>query len=328
MRKTMAFLLIGSLMTSLVAAAGCGKADNAKKQQAPQYPAKAIELIVPYAAGGGTDAVGRALAEALKGVLKQDVVVLNRTGGAGAVGMNEGLHAKPDGYTITMVTREVAILPLLGQAPFKTLDFKYISNINVDPELIVVSTNSQYKTIEALIAAMRANPGKLKYAAASVPNFYAIQISLTADVKFITVPFQGAAPAIAEVTGGRADFGIYNPGEVKARIEAGKLRPLAIMTENRFEGLKDTPTFKEKGLNVVCATYRGIAVPPQTPDDVVKILEDAIAKAVKDPQFVEFMNKSMLGIGYMGPAEFRAMVEADMKVLAPVVDIVKKDQPK
>ncbi|HWQ62076.1 MAG TPA: tripartite tricarboxylate transporter substrate binding protein [Negativicutes bacterium] len=328
MRKTVSFILIGLLVISLVAAAGCGKADDAKKQQAAKYPTKPIELIVPYAAGGGTDAVGRALAEALKGVLKQDVVVLNKTGGAGAVGMNEGLHAKADGYTITMVTREVAILPLLGQAPFKTMDFKYISNINVDPELVVVSTNSQYKTIEDLIKAMKANPGKLKYAAASVPNFYAIQFSLAADVKFITVPFQGAAPAMTEVLGGRADFGIYNPGEVKAQIEAGKLRPLAIMAEKRFDGLKDTPTFKEKGFNVVCATYRGIAVPPQTPDDVVKVLEDALAKAAKDPKFVEFMNKSMLGIGYMGPADFKAMVEADMKVLAPVVDIVKKDQPK
>ena len=231
MRKTVSLVLIGLLVISLVAAAGCGKADDAKKTQAPKYPTKPIELIVPYAAGGGTDAVGRALAEALKGALKQDVVVLNKTGGAGAVGMNEGLHAKPDGYTITMVTREVAILPLLGQAPFKTMDFRYISNINVDPELVVVSTNSPYKTVEDLIKAMKAAPGKLKYAAASVPNFYAIQFSLAADVQFITVPFQGAAPAMTEVLGGRADFGIYNPGEVKAQIEAGKLRPLAIMAE-------------------------------------------------------------------------------------------------
>jgi tripartite-type tricarboxylate transporter receptor subunit TctC len=323
MRTTVSLFLTGLLMISLVAAAGCGA-----KQHGAKYPAKPIELIVPYAGGGGTDAVGRALAEALTGVLKQNVVVVNKTGGAGAVGMNEGLRAKPDGYTLTMVTREVAILPLLGQAPFKTMDFKYISNINVDPELVVVAADSRYKTIEDLLAVLRANPGKLRYAAASVPNFYAIQFALAADVSFVTVPFQGAAPAITELLGGRADFGIYNPGEVKARIEAGKLRPLAVMAERRFAGLDDTPTFREKGLNVVCATYRGIAVPPTTPDEVVKVLENALLKAAKDPKFVDFMNRSTLGIGYMGPSEFREMVEADLKALAPVVDIVKQQQPK
>ncbi|HWR41919.1 tripartite tricarboxylate transporter substrate binding protein [Sporomusa sp.] len=326
MRKTGSLLLAVLLVMSLIIT-GCGnKSEVSKQQQAVKYPTKAIELIVPYAAGGGTDAVGRALAEALKNVLKQDVVVINKTGGAGAVGMNEGLHAKADGYSITMVTREVAILPMLGQAPFKTLDFKYVSNVNVDPELVVVSSNSEYKTIEDLIAAMKANPGKLSFAAASTPNFYGIQFAQTAGVNFKTVPFQGAAPAMTEILGGRADFGIYNPGEVKAQIENGKLRPLAVMAEKRFEGLKDVPTFKEKGLDVICGTYRGIAVPPQTPDEVVKVLEDALAKAVTDPKFIEFMNKSQLGIAYKNPADFKSMVEQDMKVLAPIVEVVNKKQ--
>ena len=289
-----------------------------------KYPSKAIQLIVPYAAGGGTDAVGRVLAESLKTILKQDVVVVNQLGGAGAVGMNEGLRAKPDGYTITMVTREVAILPLLGQAPFKTLDFKFIGNVNVDPEVVVVSPDSPYKTIEDLIAAMKATPGKLKFAAASAPNFYGIQFSQEAGVSFITVPFQGAAPAMTEILGGRSDFGIYNPSEIKAQVEAGKLRPLAVMAEKRVDGIKDMPTFKERGLNILCGTYRGIAVPPQTPDDVAKVLQDAVAQAVKEPKFVDFMNKSFLGIEYKNPADFKAMVEADMKVLKPVADSINK----
>ena len=289
-----------------------------------KYPSKAIQLIVPYAAGGGTDAVGRVLAESLKTILKQDVVVVNKIGGAGAVGMNEGLRAKPDGYTITMVTREVAILPLLGQAPFKTLDFKFIGNVNVDPEVVVVSPESSYKTIEDLIAAMKANPGKLKFAAASAPNFYGIQFSQEAGVNFVTVPFQGAAPAMTEILGGRSDFGIYNPSEIKAQVEAGKLRALAVMAEKRVDGIKDVPTFKERGLNILCGTYRGIAVPPQTPDDVAKVLQDAVAQAVKEPKFVDFMNKSFLGIEYKSPADFKAMVEADMKVLKPVADSINK----
>ena len=289
-----------------------------------KYPAKAIQLIVPFAAGGGTDAVARILAESMKNVLKQDVVVVNKIGGAGAVGMNEGLRAKPDGYTVTMVTREVSSLPLLGQAPFKTLDFKYVGNVNSDPAVVTVSTDSPYKTIEDLMAAMKANPGKLKFAASAAPNFYAIQLSLESGLTFITVPFQGAAPAMIEILGGRADFGIYNPGEIKAQVEAGKLRPLAVMAQKRIETMKDMPTFKEKGLNVVAGTFRGLAVPPSTPDAVVKVLETALAQAVKEPKFVEFMNSAFLGIDYRNAADFVALVEADMKALKPVADTINK----
>lgn len=289
-----------------------------------KYPAKAIQLIVPFAAGGGTDAVARILAESMKNVLKQDVVVVNKIGGAGAVGMNEGLRAKPDGYTVTMVTREVSSLPLLGQAPFKTLDFKYVGNVNSDPAVVTVSTDSPYKTIEDLMAAMKANPGKLKFAASAAPNFYAIQLSLESGLTFITVPFQGAAPAMIEILGGRADFGIYNPGEIKAQVEAGKLRPLAVMAQKRIETMKDMPTFKEKGLNVVAGTFRGLAVPPSTPDAVVKVLETALAQAVKEPKFVEFMNSAFLGIDYRNSADFLALVEADMKALKPVADTINK----
>ena len=322
MKKTVSFALIALLVVSLFAV-GCGGTKQAAKEEI-KYPTKPIEIIVPFAAGGGTDAVGRALAEAMKGILKQDVVVVNKTGGGGAVGMAEGLKAKADGYTVTMITREVVSLPLQGQAPFKTSDFKLIGNVNWDPTVIVVSTNSKYKTIEDMLADLKANPGKLNFAASTTPNFYAIQFSQAAKVNFVTVPFQGAAPAITEVLAGRADFGIYGPGEVKAQVDAGKLRPLAVMADKRFEGLKDVPTLKEKGIDAVTGTYRGLAVPPQTPDAVVKILEDALAKAVKEPKFVEFMNKTFLGIDYKNATEYKQFLENDIKVLGPVIEAGKK----
>lgn len=319
MKKSISFALIALLVVTLFAA-GCG---GAKKEEV-KYPTKPIELIVPFAAGGGTDAVGRALAESLKGILKQDVVVVNKTGGGGAVGMAEGLKAKPDGYTLTMVTREVVSLPLQGQAPFKTSDFKLIGNVNTDPTVIVVSSSSKYKTIEDLLADLKANPGKLNFAASVTPNFYALQFTDAAKVNFVTVPFQGAAPALTEVLAGRADFGMYGPGEVKAQVDAGKIRPLAVMAEKRFDGMKDVPTLKEKGIDAVTGTYRGIAVPPQTPDEVTKVLEDALAKAVKDPKFVEFMTKGFLGIDYKNAADYKTFLESDVKVLGPIIELGKK----
>ena len=186
--KSKAFLLV----TALVIAAG-STAWGGGKQEA-KYPTKPIELIVSFSAGGGTDLVGRALAESLKGILKQDVVVVNKTGGGGSVGMMEGLNAKPDGYTITLFTREVVSLPILGQAPFKTFDFRFIGNVNVDPPMVVVNSKSKYKKIEDLLADIKANPEKLVFAASVVPNFYGIQLAQTANIKFTTVPFLGAAP--------------------------------------------------------------------------------------------------------------------------------------
>jgi tripartite-type tricarboxylate transporter receptor subunit TctC len=305
------FLLISGCSQQKTASSG-GKVSD--------YPNKPIEIIVPFAPGGGTDAVGRSLAEALKKELDQDVVVVNKPGGSGSVGMNEGLTAKPDGYKLTMVTREVTSLPLQGLANFETLDFKFVGNINRDPGVLVVSGDSTYKSVSDLVTALEKNPGQMKFAASAVPNYYAIQFGNEAKVKFTTIPFQGAAPAIVEILGGRADFGIYNPAEIKAQLESGDLKPLAVMSEERISSLKDVPTFKEEGLEIISETYRGIAVPKDTPKEVVKILEAALAKAAKDPALTDFMEKSFLGQKYMNSSEFTDFIKEDIKVLTPILE--------
>lgn len=331
MKKSLKLIWVG-LFLMCIFVAGCtnqasSNSNDAKSEKSSgNYPTKPIELIVPFAAGGGTDLVARALAESLKSELGQDVVVINKIGGSGAVGMNEGLHSKPDGYKITMATREVVSLPLLELAPFKTTDFKYVSNVNRDPALLVVAKDSKYKTIEDLIEDIKANPGKIKFASAAAPSIYGIPFVEAAQLDFVTVPFQGAAQAVVEVLGGRAEFGLYNPGEVIAQIESGDLRPLAIMDEKRLEGqLKDIPTMKEKGIDVGWAgTFRGIAVPEQTPDEVVKVLEDAIGKAVKDEKFIDFMEKQNLFIDYLNAADYESMIEEDMTDMDSIVQAAEK----
>jgi tripartite-type tricarboxylate transporter receptor subunit TctC len=309
-------------MMVLLLAGGVLFAQGAKA--AVQYPVKPIELVVPFAAGGGTDAVGRAIAASLKEILKQEVVVSNKTGGGGSVGMIDGLNAKPDGYTLIVFTREVVSLPLLGQAPFKTMDFKFLGNLNIDPPVVVVQATSKYKTIKDLLDDMKANPDKLKFAASVIPNYYGIQLAMTTGLKFVTVPFNGAAPALTEVLGGRGDFAIVGPGEARAQVEAGNLRPLAVMAEGRIAGLyKDVPTFREAGLDIVSGTYRGIAASPALPEAIAKILEDALAKVAVDPAFVQFMNKAYLGIGYKNSAEITKFVQKDMEILKPIIELAK-----
>ncbi|MDQ0218148.1 tripartite tricarboxylate transporter substrate binding protein [Peribacillus cavernae] len=331
MKNSLKFVIAGLMIMSLFAS-GCANQSNSNStgasQNSEKYPTKPIELIVPFAAGGGTDLVARALAESMKTELGKDVVVINKTGGSGAVGMNEGLHSKADGYKLTMATREIVSLPLLELAPFKTSEFTFVGNVNRDPAVLVVSSKSKFKTFEDLVADIEAKPGKLKFASAAAPSIYGIPFAQAANLDFITVPFQGAAQAVIEVLGERAEFGLYNPGEVTAQIKSGDLRPLAIMAEDRLEGdLKDVPTMKEKGINVGWAgTFRGLAVPDNTPDEVVKILEDTIGKAVKDQKFIDFMAKQNLFIDYLNAGDFEAMVEKDMKAMDPIVQAAKKQE--
>lgn len=290
------------------------------------YPNKPIEIIVPFAAGGGTDAVARVLAESLKPILDEDIIVVNREGGSGANGLNEGLNAEPDGYTLTLVTREVVSLPLLGIAPFETMDFQYVANVNEDPAVLVVPKDAPYDSLQDLVDALKENPGEMKFAASVVPNYYGLQFSEDADVEFTTVPYQGASPAISEIIGGGADFGIYNPGEVKQFIDSGDLKPLAVMANERYESLSDVPTFQEEGYDTVSYTYRGIAVPKDTPKEIVNILSDAIAQAVETEEFNEFMNNSVLGIGYYDSEAFEEMVKKDIEVLTPIIELAKQEE--
>lgn len=329
MKKSL-IVFVSMLLSILLIVTGCSSQQQTseqtagKEKNADTYPDKPIEIIVPFAPGGGTDAVGRALAESLKKTLNQDVVVVNKTGGSGAVGMQEGLSAKADGYKLTVVTREVTSLPILKLAPFNTLDFKFVGSVNKDPGVLVVSGKSKYKTLEDFLTGLKDSNGKMKFAASAVPNYYGIQLAQEAQSEFITVPFQGAAPAIIEILGGRADFGLYNPGEIKAQLESGDLRALAVMSDERFSGLKDVPTFKEKGLDIVSETYRGIAVPKDTPENVVKVLEEAIAKAKEDPAFTGFMEKSFLGQEYLDSEGFKALIEKDMELLEPLLENIEK----
>ncbi|MFS0646085.1 tripartite tricarboxylate transporter substrate binding protein [Siminovitchia sp. 179-K 8D1 HS] len=330
-KKSLFILVV--LFTLLIVTACGGKASdtNAAKKgsdadSSNQYPNRQIEIIVPFAAGGGTDAVARVLAESLKPILNQEIVVVNREGGSGANGMNEGLNANPDGYTLTLVTREVAALPLQGIAPFETMDFKFVANVNEDPGVLVVPANSSYNNVQDLVEEVKANPGKMKFAASVVPNYYGIQFSEGTEVEFTTVPYQGAAPAITEILGGGADFGIYTPGEIKQFIDSGDLRPLAVMATERYQGLDDVPTFQEEGFNIVSGTYRGIAVPKDTPGEVVQVLSEAIKEAVETEKFKEFMNESFLGIGYYDSKEFEELIKNDIGILKPIIEIAKKEE--
>lgn len=318
-RKFLVLFVILSLVA--LAVVGCG---GQKKAEAPKFPTKPVTIIVPFAAGGGTDAVARALAKSAEPILGQPVTVVNKVGANGATGMTEGLNAAADGYTVTMTAVEVVMNPIQGMVPWKPSDFKAVILANSDASALTVRADSPYKTYEDFIKAAKENPGMLKVGAnapGAIWHLAALGLQDKAGVKFNLIPFPGGAgPAITDLLGGHIDAVTVSAAEVSQHVKAGKLRMLGVHATERLKGFPDVPTAKEKGVDVSISTWRGLAVPGKTPDDVVKTLHDAFKKAIEDPKFVEFMEKGNFGRGYMSNSQMQQYMDEQTKMFQPLME--------
>ncbi|WP_449537552.1 tripartite tricarboxylate transporter substrate binding protein [Ferdinandcohnia sp. Marseille-Q9671] len=315
MKKKFLFLLIAIAFV----VAGCSsttkgtegevKSDGDKKVN---FPTKQVSLIVPYSAGGGTDAVSRAIATSAEEHLGQSIGVINKTGGGGAVGMTEGANSKADGYTLTMLTVEVTMLPHLGLTTTTHENFKPIAQFNFDPSSIVVPADAPYNTIEEFLAYAKENPGKVRIGnggTGATGHLSAMAMEKATETEFNHVPFDGSAPAVTALLGGHIEAASVQPPEVLAQVNAGELKVLAIMANERLETLPDSPTFQEVGYDVgEIGVWRGVAVPKDTPDEVVSVLTDAFTKAAEEEEFKEFMKNNGLGIVLRDSAGFNQLM--------------------
>ncbi|MCX2789331.1 tripartite tricarboxylate transporter substrate binding protein [Vibrio sp. Sgm 5] len=307
---------MNKLLKSLLVAAGIMVSATAI---AADYPTKNIRLIVPFGAGGGTDAVGRTLANSAKDVLGQNIAVMNRTGGAGAVGMSFGAQQRPDGYTLTVVTREIASLPQMGLMRHDASDFKLIRMVNLDPAVVLVHKDSPFNTINDLIAEAKKGEGKVKFASTAAPNFYLMALEQNQGIKLNAIPYNGASEAIPAVLGKHTDVTMVTPGEAIAQLRSGQLKALGVMSDERIEYIADVPTLKEQGVDVVTGTWRGIGAPKNTPDEVIETLGKAFDEAMASAEFKEFMEKGAMSIHNMDAEAFTRFVDEDSKALAKLI---------
>lgn len=325
LKRIFTSLAATALIASLV---GCGsnnaasptgdKAEGSKGD----YPKKQIELIVPYAAGGGTDAVARAFADSANKILPQPIGVVNKTGGGGAVGMTEGSKAKADGYKVTLVTVEMTTLPPLGLATFKPEDFKPVARLNADPSAITVKADAPWNTIEEFLDYAKQNPGKVRIGnsgTGAIWHLAATALEQKVGTKFNHIPFEGASPAVTALLGGHIEAVSVSPAEVAAQVEAGKLKMLAVMADKPVDKFKDVPTLKDKGIDLSIGTWRGLAVPKDTPDDVVAVLKDAAKKVTEDKAFTDVLEKMNLGVSYADDATFKEAIQKDSELFAKLV---------
>lgn len=282
--------------------------------QAAGYPTKPIELTVPYAAGGGTDLVARAYADAAKKHLPQSMGVVNKTGGAGAVGLTEIMAARADGYRIGMGTVELTMLPHMGIARFTADDFTPIARLNAEPSAITVNVDSPFKTFEDFLANAKANPGKVRIGnsgTGAIWHLAAAALQEKTGASFSHIPYDGANPAVTALLGNHIEAVSVSPAEVVNHVAAGKLRILAVMGDERSAAFPEVPTVKEKGIDLSVYTWRGIVVPKKTPQAVVDALREASKATANEPAFKETLTKMNLTLAYADGPEFGEMIKKD-----------------
>jgi tripartite-type tricarboxylate transporter receptor subunit TctC len=319
MKKT-ALILCMVLMVGLLGA--CGSSEPAAAAEI--FPDQPITLICPWGAGGGTDSVGRALADVAKDLFGQSVVVENKTGGVGVVGMTTSMNAKPDGYTVGLIAIEVVTLPKMGLAPdtFTYENYRPLALLNADPCAITVSADAPWNTLQEFLDYVKENPGEVTVGNAgsgSIWHLGAIGLEEAAGVEFKHIPYSGGAnPVVVDLLGGHIDAVAVSPAEVGTHVEAGKLKILGIASEERLDKFPEVPTYKEQGIDLVLGTWRGLAVPKDTPDDVFAILEEKFVEAAKDPKFSDFLANAGLGHVVMGSEDFTAKIQREDTLLDPI----------
>lgn len=287
---------------------------------AAAYPTKGINVVCPWGAGGGTDACLRALCQAAEKTLGKTLTVENKTGGGGIVGHSAIANARPDGYTIGMVTFELSTYTDLG-TDLTYKDYALICRVNTDAAALSVNTDwakaNNITDLASFIKYCKANPNTVNIggsAPASVWHIGAGLLASAADIQLKLVTFQeGAAMAVTNAAGGHIQGVSVSLAEARAQVDAGALTVLGVMDTERSALYPNIPTFQEQGYDVVYGTWRGMGVPKDTPKDVVAILSDAFAKAAVDPEFVAFMEKQGQKISYLNAADFEAFLARNLE---------------
>jgi len=300
---------------------------------AQTYPSRPITMVVPWGAGGGTDATARIVAAMMEKEMGQPVNVVNRTGGNGVVGHSAIASAPADGYTLGMITVEISMMHWAGLTDLKPTNYTPLALMNIDPAAVTVRADSPYKTVNDLLAAIKANPGKFKASGTGQGGIWHLALAgMLKDQKMEIsaapwVPSNGAAPAMNDLAAGGIEFVTCSLPESRALIDAGKARPLTIMA-NQPSGLyPNVPTLKTAtGSNWAIGAWRGIAGPKGLPADVQGKIGAVLKKIYDSPDYQGFMQQRGFGVVYAdakGFEQFMAKGDADMGTVMKSLGLAK-----
>lgn len=319
--KTTRVIVCLCLAASLVSLNSCGKPSA--------YPNRPLTMVVPWAAGGGTDAVARVIASVMERELGKPVNVVNRTGGSGVVGHQAIAGAPADGYTIGIMTVEIAMMHHQGLTDLSGASFTPLGLVNFDATAIQVRADAPYANLGDLMQAIRANPGKLKASGTAQGGIWHVSLlGLLADQKIppssvIWVPSNGSAPALLDLVAGGVDMVPGSLPEARSLIDAGKVRSLAIFDDAPSSLYPTVPTGRQAiGTAWNMGVWRGIGAPKNLPPAIEARLQDAVKKACDSPEYREFMTNRGFGMRWAGPAEFGDLMAASDARLGAVMKAV------
>jgi tripartite-type tricarboxylate transporter receptor subunit TctC len=297
------------------------------------YPSRPITMVVPFAPGGIADITGRPLAASMSKSLGQSIVVDNRAGAGGAVGMAHVARAPADGYTILMALSSIVIIPEAEKVnerkpQYQVSDFAPVALISADPTVLLVPADSPWKTLGDLIADAKARPGKISYSSSGVYGTTHTAFEMfaqAAGIRLLHVPYKGGGPAMTALLTGEVNITAQAPGVGDPHVKAGKVRVLASWGGSRLPSIPTVPTMKELGVDAEFYIWSGLFAPAGTPPDVVAKLREAARKAARDdPDFAKAMAGMNTPISFKEGADFQAFIDADAARLAKVIRAMGK----
>lgn len=290
------------------------------------YPERPITILVPWGAGGGTDATARILGSLLEQELGVPVTVVNRTGGSGVVGHSAIASAEPDGYTLGIITVEIGMMHWAGLTDLTYENYTPLALYNEDPAGVQVRADAPWNTLEEFLEAMRASaPGTYKASGTGQGGIWHLAIAGMLDAVGIApthvpwVPSEGAAPGLQDLVAGGVDVVPCSLPEAQALIEAGRVKSLAIMGPDRNPNAPDVPTLIESGIDWRLGAWRGIGGPLGLPDEVVDTLVPALEKIHASDEFREFMESRGFGMVFLGPDDYRQFMADSNEALGGVM---------
>ena len=303
---------------------------------AQDYPSKPITLVVPFPPGGVAEIVGRPLAMELEKSLRQPVLIINRPGAGGAVGMASVAKAPGDGYTLLMGLSSISIFPVSdrinGKTPaYELKDFAPIALITADPTVLVVRTDGPYKTLKDFVDAAKANPGKINYSSSGVYGTLHVSMEIfatAAGIKLFHVPYQGGGPAVTALLGGQVEALASGPAPAIGQIRGGKMRALASWSSERLALLPEIPTFKELGYDAEFYIWTGVFAPAATPAELLSKIRNAVRQAATSAEFKSAMDKVQTPVSYLDAPEFQKYWERDAARLKVALEKIGKIEEK
>ncbi len=291
------------------------------------YPNRTINMVVPFPPGGIADLTARVLAPAMGTILGQSIVIENRAGAGGAVGMAHLAKQKPDGYALMTALSSIVIIPasdlVSGRPPmYQMADFTPIALLSADPTILLVPSDSPWKTLDDLMKDARANPGKISYSSSGTygTTHTAMEmLAQAAGVKLLHVPYKGGGPAMTALLANEVNVTAQSPGVANPHVKAGKVRVLGSWGAVRLPSIADVPTMKELGYDVEFYIWAALLAPAGMPPDVLAKVRGAVKQAMQDQKFRASMGSMNTPISYLDGVEFDDFIAKDAKRLGEVV---------